>query len=80
MTQMNLFAKQKETHIENKLIVAREERGGINWELMINRYKLLYIKQMNKDLLYYTENYIQYLLITYDIMEKKLKKKIYMCV
>ena len=28
MTQMNLFAKQKETHIENKLIVAREERGG----------------------------------------------------
>ena len=35
---------------------------------------------MNKDLLYYTENYIQYLLITYDIMEKKLKKKIYMCV
>ena len=34
---------------------------------------------MNKDLLYHTENYIQYLLITYDIMEKKLKK-IYMCV
>ena len=41
---MNLLTQQKQTHIENNLIVAKEERGGINWELMINRYKLLYIK------------------------------------
>ena len=57
MTHMNLLTQQKQTHIENNLIVAKEERGGINWELMINRYKLLYIKQMNKDLLYHRELY-----------------------
>ena len=36
--------------------------GGINLECGSNRYKLLYIKQIsNKDLLYSTINYIQYL-------------------
>ena len=42
----------------------------------INRYILLFIKQINnKDLLYSTENYIQYLIITYN--EKNLKKNRY---
>ena len=27
-------------------------RGGINWEFGINRYTSLYIKQINRDILY----------------------------
>ena len=50
-------------------------REGINKGVGIHRYKLLYIKQKtNKDLLYSTGNYIQYLAITYNgiYSEKKL--------
>ena len=32
----------------------------------MNRYTLLYVKQINKDLLYSTGTYIQYLVITYN--------------
>ena len=40
---------------------------GINWEYKTNRNKLLYVKQVsNKDLLYITGNYTQYLIITYN--------------
>ena len=47
--------------------------GGINLEFGINRYRLLFIKQItNKDLLYSTENYIQYL----TVMKTNLKKSI----
>ena len=43
---MNLFMKQKQTHIENKPVVTRGERegGGINQEFGINIGTLLYIK------------------------------------
>ena len=45
---------------------------GINWELRINRYTLLYRKYINnKDLLYSTEKYIQYLVITYNGKESE---------
>ena len=47
-------------------------KGGGEWnqEYGINRYTLLYIKQIkNKDLLYSTGNYIQYLVITYNEKE-----------
>jgi len=55
------------------------QRRGINWDLGINRYILLYIKQINnKDLLYSTGDRIQYFLK--PIIEKNLKKSIYMCV
>ena len=37
----------------------------INQEYGVNRYTLLYVKQINKDLLYSTGNYIQYLIINY---------------
>ena len=52
----------------------REKAGGrINWKFGINRYILLYPKYINnKDLLYSTGNYTQYLVITY--MEKNMKK------
>ena len=41
--------------------------GGINQEFGINRYTVPYIKWINnKDLLYNTGDYIQYLIITYN--------------
>ena len=47
LMQMNFYTKQKQTHIENKLMVNKKEQGGIKWEFGINRYTLLYIKQIN---------------------------------
>ena len=45
----------------------------MDWELGINKCKLLYVKWINnKALLYSTGNCIQYLIITY--MEKNLRK------
>ena len=52
------------------------EEGGVNWKFGIKRYILLYTKYINnKDLLYSTGNYTQYLVITY--MEKNLKRNIH---
>ena len=62
------------TDVENKLMVTRGERGGINWEIGIDTYTLLYIKQItNKDLLYSTGNSTQYSVMTY--MGKESKKE-----
>ena len=47
-------------------MVIKGEAGEINQEFGFNLYTLLYMKQKtNKDLLYSTGNYIQYLVITY---------------
>ena len=76
---MYLFTKQKETHrgIKQTCGYQRGKGGGINWEFGINRCTLLYIKQINnKDLLYSTGNYIQYLVITYNGKESE-KEYIY---
>ena len=55
--QMNLFTKQKQTH--------RHRKQTYGQEYGINRYTLLYRRQINnEDLLYSTRNYIQYLVIT----------------
>ena len=55
---MNLFTKQKQTHRHRKQIYGYQRgkvRGRINYEFGINRYELLYIKQISKkDLLYST--------------------------
>ena len=80
---MNLFTKQKQTHIENTFMVTKGEGGeGKNQEFGISRYKLPYIKQINnKVLLYSTGNYIQYPVINHN--EKESEKEyicIYMCV
>ena len=48
MTQMNLFTKQKETHIENKLKGKFGFGEGIKQEFGMNRYTLLYIKQTTR--------------------------------
>ena len=49
------------------MVTRGERKRRINWEFVINRYALLYIKQMNnRDLLYSTRNYVQYYVITYN--------------
>ena len=49
-------------------------------EFGIDMYTLLFLKwKTNKDLLYSTGNYIQYLVITYDGEESE-KEYIYVCV
>ena len=48
----------------------------MNWEIGIDIYTLLYIKQItNKDLLYSTGNCTQYFVITYKGNEPDLKEK-----
>ena len=61
------------------MVAKREGDGrGLDWKFWINRYTLLYIKQINnKDLLYTTEKYIQYFLITCNGKESE-KEYIYM--
>ena len=49
------------------MVTKGESGGGINWECVVNIYSLLFIKYINnKDLLYSTRSYIQYLVITYN--------------
>ena len=68
-------------------MVTKRERSGdgvrvgewIKLEFGINRYILLYIKEINnKDLLYSTGNYIQYLVITCNRKESE-KEYIFVC-
>ena len=52
MVQISLFIKQKVTDVENKLMVTKGKRRVINWDMLIDIYTLLYIKQItNKNLL-----------------------------
>ena len=68
---MNLSTKQKESDIENNLMVTKGGEG-INQEYEINRQTLLYIKQTdNKDLLQSKRNYTQNLVITYNGKESE---------
>ena len=70
--------KQKQTHrqntdIENKLMVTKGTRGEINQKYEINRYKLLYIKQIkSKDLQDSTGDYVQYFILTYDRKQSEI--------
>ena len=71
--------RDRETAIENRLVVAKGGSGGEkDWEFWINRCKLLYIGWINnKVLLYSTENYIQYPVINHN--GKKYEKE-YICI
>ena len=52
--------------VENKHGYQGVRRGGINWEIKIDIYTLLYIKWIiNKNLLYHTGISIQYFVMTY---------------
>ena len=59
---MNLSTKRRVTDVENKLMgTGGKGGGGIHWEIGIDIYTLLYIKQItSKNLLYSTGNSIQY--------------------
>ena len=48
------------------VIEGERGQGGVNEEFGISGYTPLYIKYINKGILYSTGNYIQYLVITYD--------------
>ena len=77
---MNLFTKQKQTHRLRKQIYGYQgvRQGGINWEIGIDIYTRLYIKQItNQNLLYSTGNSTQYSVMTY--MGKESKKE-WICV
>ena len=61
MAQMNVLTEQKQTHIEKRLVVAKEERcgGKMDWKFGISRCKQLCIEWTNnKVLLYSIGNYI----------------------
>ena len=78
MIQINLFAKQKQTHRHRKQTGLLKGKGKerINQELKINVKTLPYIKQItNKDLLYSTGNYTQYFVITYKGKNPKKNRK-----
>ena len=69
MTQMNISTKQKQTDIENRCVVVKEEGrgGGMDWEFGISRCKLLYTGYINNKVLQYsTGNYIQYPVINHN--------------
>ena len=72
---MNLVAKQKQSHRCRKQTYGYQGgkwQGGINWEIGIDIYTLLYIKQItNKNLLYSTGNSTQYSVMTYRGNESK---------
>ena len=81
MTQMNVSMKQKQTYRHREqtwLPRGSEGGGGLNWEFVVSRCKLLYIECIhNKVLLYSTGNYIQYPVINHNGKEYE-KECIYM--
>ena len=61
---------------KTKLMITKGAKGGggINWEIGIDIQTLLYIKQItNKNLIYSTENSIQYSVMTYMGKESKIE-------
>ena len=50
MAQMNLSTNQKQTHIENRLVVAKEEgeRSGMDGESEVVRCKPLHLKWISR--------------------------------
>ena len=71
---MNLFTKQKQSHRYRKQTYGYQggKRAGINWEIEIDIYTLLYIKQIvNKNLVYSIRNSTQYSVMTYVGKESK---------
>ena len=52
--------------IEDKLMVTGVREGGVNWEIGLDIYTILHMKQItNEDSLYSTENSTQYFVMAY---------------
>ena len=63
------------------MVTKGEIRGGINWEVGIDIYTLLYIKWIiNKILLYSPGNSIQYSVMTYMATESLKRVDICICI
>jgi len=79
MIQVNLFQNRNRlTDIENRLMVTKRKRRGGEIRSLGLTYTRYSIKQVsNKDLLYSTGNYTQYIVI---ICKVKESEKGYMCV
>ena len=78
---MNLFTKQKQDPRCRKQTYGYQQGrgGGINCEIGIDKYTLLYIKQItNKNLLYSTANSTQYSLMA--SIGKEPKKRVDICI
>ena len=56
MAQMNLSTKQKQTHIENRLVVAKGEEGGsgMDWKFAVSKCKLLYLEWISNEIMLYS--------------------------
>ena len=66
-----------QTQKTNSWLKGKGMEGGINQEFGINKYTLLYIKQItNKDILYSTGNYTQYFVIS---CKRKVSENRYVC-
>ena len=78
---MNLFTKQKQSYRCGKQSYGYQggKGGGIDWEIGIDIYTLLCVKQVtNKDLLYSTGNSAQHSVMTYMGEESKKEGYMYM--
>ena len=66
-------SRNRDTDVENKSMDTEGERGGgMNWEIGIDRYKLLCIKEItNENLLYSTGNSTQYSVMSCIGIESK---------
>ena len=63
---MDLFTKQKQSHKSRKQTYGWQSEGGRNEKIRTAISTPVYKKQItNKDLMYSTENYIQYSVMTY---------------
>ena len=72
--------RNRDSDIENILVVARGAAGGMEREFGVSRYKLSYVEWIkNKDLLYSIGNYSPYPVINYNEKEYCFKKWLYMC-
>ena len=67
-----IYKTEIHSQTENKLMVTNVREREINQEFGLNKYIILHIKQINnKDIIYSTGNYIQYLAITYKGKESE---------
>ena len=68
-----LLNRKRPTDTENKLVIMKGKGGGegINYEVGMNTYTLLYVNQKNNKDLCTAQNYIQYLVITYKGKESE---------
>ena len=69
-----LWNRNRLTDIEVKLVVAKGEKGGVDWEFGVGRCKLLLIEWINTKILLYSIGTISNLL-GYAMMEKNIKKE-----